>query len=117
MIEEAGRLRIPFTTGILIGIGETRRERVESLLAIRRVHRAHGHIQEVIVQNFRARPRHRHGARRPSPTTATSPHAVALARLDPRRRGRRAGAAQPQHADDTALLSRPASTTSAASRR
>ncbi len=56
MIEEAGQLRIPFTTGILIGIGETRRERVESLLAIRRVHREHGHIQEVIVQNFRARP-------------------------------------------------------------
>jgi FO synthase len=54
MIEAAGRLRIPFTTGILVGIGETRRERVESLLAIRRMHRAHGHIQEVIVQNFRA---------------------------------------------------------------
>jgi len=56
MIEAAGRLRIPFTTGILVGIGETRRERVESLLAIRRAHRAHGHIQEVIVQNFRAVP-------------------------------------------------------------
>jgi FO synthase len=56
MIEAAGRLHIPFTTGILVGIGETRRERVESLLAIRRSHRAHGHIQEVIVQNFRAVP-------------------------------------------------------------
>ncbi len=54
MIEAAGRLRIPFTTGILVGIGETRRERVESLLGIRRLHRAHGHVQEVIVQNFRA---------------------------------------------------------------
>jgi FO synthase len=54
MIEAAGRLRIPFTTGILVGIGETRRERVESLLAIRALHRAHGHVQEVIVQNFRA---------------------------------------------------------------
>src|SRR5439155_11906762 len=54
MIDEAGELRIPFTTGILIGIGETRRERIESLLAIRRLHRKHGHIQEVIVQNFRA---------------------------------------------------------------
>ena len=52
----AGRLRIPFTTGILVGIGETRRERIESLLAIRRLHRAHGHVQEVIVQNFRAVP-------------------------------------------------------------
>ena len=56
MIEAAGRLRIPFTTGILVGIGETRRERVESLLAIRRAHRRHGHVQEVIVQNFRAVP-------------------------------------------------------------
>jgi 7,8-didemethyl-8-hydroxy-5-deazariboflavin synthase CofG subunit len=56
MIDAAGRLQIPFTTGILVGIGETRRERVESLLAIRRAHRAHGHVQEVIVQNFRAVP-------------------------------------------------------------
>jgi FO synthase len=56
MIDAAGALRIPFTTGILVGIGETRRERVESLLAIRRLHRAHGHVQEVIVQNFRAVP-------------------------------------------------------------
>lgn len=56
MISSAGALRIPFTTGILVGIGETRRERVESLLAIRRLHRAHGHVQEVIVQNFRAVP-------------------------------------------------------------
>jgi FO synthase len=56
MIAAAGRLRIPFTTGILVGIGETRRERVESLLAIRALHRAHGHVQEVIVQNFRAVP-------------------------------------------------------------
>ena len=56
MIDSAGVLRIPFTTGILVGIGETRRERVESLLAIRRLHRAHGHVQEVIVQNFRAVP-------------------------------------------------------------
>ena len=57
MIEEAGELAIPFTTGILIGIGETVEERIESLLAIRRLHRAHGHIQEVIVQNFRAHDR------------------------------------------------------------
>ena len=56
MIDAAGRRRIPFTTGILVGIGETRRERVESLLAIRRAHRAYGHVQEVIVQNFRAVP-------------------------------------------------------------
>lgn len=56
-IRIAGELAIPFTTGILIGIGETRAERVEALLAIRELHRRHGHIQEVIVQNFRAKPR------------------------------------------------------------
>lgn len=54
MIASAGKLRIPFTTGILVGIGETRRERVESLLAIRRLYERYGHVQEVIVQNFRA---------------------------------------------------------------
>jgi len=56
MIAAAGGLAVPFTTGILIGIGETRLERIESLLAIRDLHRRHGHIQEVIVQNFRAKP-------------------------------------------------------------
>ena len=56
VLEEAGRIGVPFTTGILVGIGETPRERVESLLAIRRVAREHGHVQEVIVQNFRAKP-------------------------------------------------------------
>jgi FO synthase len=56
MIRRAGELRIPFTSGILIGIGETERERVEALLALRDLHDAHGHIQEVIVQNFRAKP-------------------------------------------------------------
>lgn len=55
-IEAAGRAQVPFTTGILIGIGETRTERVEALLAIRDLHRTYGHIQEVIVQNFRAKP-------------------------------------------------------------
>src|SRR5439155_329076 len=53
----AGKLGIPFTTGLLIGIGETRRERVDTLVAIRDLHEKHGHIQEVIVQNFRAKPR------------------------------------------------------------
>lgn len=55
-MELAGELGIPFTTGLLIGIGETRRERIDALLAIRDLHRAHGHIQEVIIQNFRAKP-------------------------------------------------------------
>ncbi len=52
----AGKLGIPFTTGILIGIGETHAERVASLLAIRELHERSGHIQEVIIQNFRAKP-------------------------------------------------------------
>jgi 7,8-didemethyl-8-hydroxy-5-deazariboflavin synthase CofG subunit len=56
MMRDAGELGIPFTTGILIGIGETRDERVDSLIAIRDLHDAYGHIQEVIVQNFRAKP-------------------------------------------------------------
>ena len=56
MIRRAGELRIPFTTGILIGIGETLRERVEALLALRELHESYGHIQEIIVQNFRAKP-------------------------------------------------------------
>ena len=55
-IAEAGRQRIPFTTGILIGIGETWDERIDSLFAIRELHERYGHIQEVIVQNFRAKP-------------------------------------------------------------
>jgi len=53
----AGKLGIPFTTGILIGIGETPAERVDALAAIRDLHERHGHVQEVIVQNFRAKPR------------------------------------------------------------
>ncbi|MEK6530351.1 MAG: 7,8-didemethyl-8-hydroxy-5-deazariboflavin synthase CofG, partial [candidate division NC10 bacterium] len=56
-IEMAGKLQIPFTTGILIGIGETPEERLDALLAIRDLHERFGHIQEVIIQNFRAKPR------------------------------------------------------------
>jgi FO synthase len=55
MIEAAGRQRVPFTSGILIGIGETRLERIQSLLALRTLHRRYGHIQEIIIQNFRAK--------------------------------------------------------------
>lgn len=57
VIEDAGRRRIPFTTGILVGIGETLRDRAESLVAMRELHDRYGHVQEVIVQNFRAKPR------------------------------------------------------------
>jgi FO synthase len=56
MINVAGELKVPFTTGILIGIGETRGERIEALREIRKLHAAHGHIQEVIVQPFREKP-------------------------------------------------------------
>jgi 7,8-didemethyl-8-hydroxy-5-deazariboflavin synthase CofG subunit len=54
-IEEAGKQSLPFTTGLLIGIGETPQDRVDTLLAIRELHRRYGHIQEVIVQNFRVK--------------------------------------------------------------
>jgi FO synthase len=55
-IEEAGKQGVPFTTGILIGIGESLEDRVDALLAIRDIHESYGHIQEVIIQNFRAKP-------------------------------------------------------------
>ncbi|MGK3954097.1 7,8-didemethyl-8-hydroxy-5-deazariboflavin synthase CofG [Microbacterium sp. I2] len=57
VIDAAGRERVPFTTGILVGIGETLRDRADSLVALREAHERHGHVQEVIVQNFRAKPR------------------------------------------------------------
>jgi len=79
-IEDAGRLSIPFTTGILIGIGETLRERAESLFAIRDLHRKYRHVQEVIVQNFRAKPgTAMHDA--PEPTEEEFLAAVATARV------------------------------------
>ncbi len=56
VLEDAGRLSVPFTTGLLVGIGETLEERADSIFALRRVARAYGHVQEVIVQNFRAKP-------------------------------------------------------------
>ena len=55
-LEDAGHAKVPFTTGILIGIGESRAERIDALLSIREIHERHGHVQEVIVQNFRAKP-------------------------------------------------------------
>ncbi len=79
-METAGKLKIPFTTGILIGIGETRGERVESLLAIRDLHLRYGHIQEVIVQNFRAKP-NTAMSHHPEPDTEDLLWTVAVARL------------------------------------
>ncbi len=55
-IEEAGKQKVPFTTGLLIGIGETLKDRVDTLLSIRDLHERYGHIQEIIIQNFRAKP-------------------------------------------------------------
>jgi len=79
-IEDAGKQSVPFTTGILIGIGESREDRVDALLAIRALHEHYGHVQEVIIQNFRAKPeiplRHQ-----PEPTRGELLRAIAVARL------------------------------------
>src|SRR3984893_6497371 len=80
MIDDAGVLRIPFTTGILLGIGETPAERALSLTAIRDTHERHGHIQEVIIQNFRAKPEIAM-ADAPEPDAYDMARAIATARL------------------------------------
>ncbi|HEU5266771.1 MAG TPA: bifunctional FO biosynthesis protein CofGH [Jatrophihabitans sp.] len=80
VLEDAGRSTVPFTTGILIGIGETPAERVDSLFAIRRVARAYGGIQETIIQNFRAKP-DTAMARMPDAELADLAATVAVARL------------------------------------
>jgi len=79
-IEEAGKLSIAFTTGILIGIGETMEERIDSLLAIRTLHEKYGHIQEVIIQNFRAKPEIPMAAH-PEPSLEDMLRTIAIARL------------------------------------
>jgi FO synthase len=79
-IEEAGKQQVPFTTGLLIGIGETLEDRVDTLLAIRDLHDRYGHIQEVIVQNFRAKPTIPM-AHVPEPGQGEMLRAVAVARL------------------------------------
>jgi FO synthase len=79
-IENAGQLSMAFTTGILIGIGETPEERVDALLAIRSAHQKFGHIQEVIVQPFRAKPDIRM-AQAPEPSTQDLERTIAVARL------------------------------------
>ena len=88
VIEDAGRARIPFTTGILVGIGETVRDRAESLVALRDAHERHGHVQEVIVQNFRAKPR-----------TAMQRRPRRVAARVRRRRGRGTARARAAHED------------------
>ncbi len=79
-LQAAGELGIPFTTGLLIGIGETRRERIEALLALRALHERYGHLQEVIIQNFRAKPGTRM-ARAPEPPLKEHLWTIAVSRL------------------------------------
>ncbi|MGH9528474.1 MAG: 7,8-didemethyl-8-hydroxy-5-deazariboflavin synthase CofG [Terriglobales bacterium] len=80
MIEEAGKQNVPFTTGLLIGIGESPSDRIDTLLAIRDIHRRYGHIQEVIIQNFRSKPDipMRHS---PEPSQGEMMRTIAVARL------------------------------------
>lgn len=80
MIAAAGRLKIPFTSGILIGIGETRQQRIEALLALRDLDDAHGHLQEIIIQNFRRKPGTRM-AEAPEPSTEELCWTIAAARI------------------------------------
>jgi len=76
VLEDAGRLSIPFTSGLLVGIGETLEERAETIFALRRVHKEYGGLQEVIVQNFRAKP---DTAMRHSDDLALAPYRAAIA--------------------------------------
>ena len=79
-IRLAGELAIPFTSGILIGIGETREERIDALLALRALGEEHGHVQEVIVQNFRAKPDTRMVSH-PEPSLDEHRWTIAVARI------------------------------------
>ena len=79
-LEAAGEAAVPFTTGLLIGIGETRRERIEALLAIRALHRRFSHIQEIIIQNFCAKPDTRMAAA-PEPALEEQLWTIAVARI------------------------------------
>ena len=79
-IAAAGEAQVPFTTGILIGIGETRRERLDALLSLRKLYETHGHIQEIIIQNFRRKPGTKmHNA--PEPTLDELLWTIAMARI------------------------------------
>ena len=92
-IRAAGEAAVPFTTGILIGIGETRRERIEALLALRDLHDRYGHLQEIIIQNFRAKPGTRM-AQAPEPDLDDHLWTIAVARLIFGPRHEHPGAAQ-----------------------
>lgn len=79
-IRNAGILKIPFTTGILIGIGETRQERIDSLFALKELHDQYDHIQEIIIQNFRAKP-DTPMRNRPEPDESEMVRTIAVARF------------------------------------
>jgi FO synthase len=79
-LRAAGELHVPMTTGLLIGIGESRRERLESLLALREIHDEHGNLQELIIQNFRAKPGTKL-ANAPEPALEEQLWTIAVARL------------------------------------
>jgi FO synthase len=79
-LQAAGELGIPMTTGLLIGIGETRRERIESLLALLAIHERHGHLQELIIQNFRAKSGTKMAAA-PEPAMQEQLWTIAVARI------------------------------------
>jgi len=79
-IAAAGEAAVPFTSGILIGIGETREERIDALLKLRALHERYGHLQEIIVQNFRAKPETRM-ARHPEPDLSDHLWTIAVARI------------------------------------
>ncbi len=93
-LDAAGELQIPFTTGILVGIGDTRADRIEALEAIAASHRKHGHVQEVIVQNFLPKPG---TAMHLAPACPSDEYlwSIAVARIDPSARDPPAGAAEP----------------------
>jgi FO synthase len=116
VLEDAGRLSVPFTTGLLVGIGETLRDRAESVFAIRAAHRRHGHVQEVIVQNFVAKD---DTAMRRVPDAEREEHlaAIAVTRLVMGPQARVQAPPNLVALDDVAALLAPASTTSAASAR
>ena len=116
-LEAAGRARVPFTTGILVGIGETPAERIDALVAIRDAHARHGHVQEVIVQNFLPKPgtaMHAAPACDPEEFVRT----IATARIVLGAGDAPAGAAEPHRRRGTRRPDRArASTTGAGSRR
>ena len=115
-LEAAGRAQVPFTTGILVGIGENRRERLDALVAIERAHARHGHVQEVIVQNFLPKPgTSMWRTPRATPTSSSGPSPP------PASSSTRRSTCRHPRTSPTRLTSRrwspPASTTGAGSRR